>query len=200
MASPAKLAHVVLFTSQLSSMKDWYLKVLDARVAHENQALAFLTYDDEHHRIALSDPEATAEIAKQVASTAEGLVDTPTGPLSKLSPADLAALPPHGLAHIAFTYTSLADLIDNYERLKDLSILPAITINHGPTTSMYYRDPDSNQIELQVDNFDTVEEGAAFLESDSFRKNPVGVVFDADDMAARLHAGESEAVLKAPTW
>jgi catechol-2,3-dioxygenase len=200
MASPAKLAHVVLFTSQLSSMKDWYLKVLDARVAHENQALAFLSYDDEHHRIALSDPGATAEIAKRVAGTSEGLVDTPTGPASKLSPADLAELPPHGLAHIAFTYESLADLIGNYRRLKDLSILPAIAINHGPTTSLYYRDPDSNQIELQVDNFDTVEEDTAFLESESFRKNPVGVVFDPAEMAAQLQAGESEAVLKAPTW
>jgi catechol 2,3-dioxygenase-like lactoylglutathione lyase family enzyme len=43
MALPQRLAHVVLFTSQLPTMKDWYLKVLDAKVAHENEALAFLT-------------------------------------------------------------------------------------------------------------------------------------------------------------
>ena len=32
--------------------------------------------------------------------------------------------------------------------------MPVRTINHGPTVSMYYKDPDGNQVELQVDVFD----------------------------------------------
>lgn len=56
MASPTKLAHVVLWTTQVQDMRDWYLKVLDGRVVHQNPAGAFITYDDEHHRIAVADP------------------------------------------------------------------------------------------------------------------------------------------------
>ena len=41
-----------------------------------------------------------------------------------------------------------------YKRLKQQDIVPWWCINHGPTTSMYYRDPDNNQIELQVDIFE----------------------------------------------
>lgn len=65
---------------------------------------------------------------------------------------------------------------------------------------MYYADPDGNQIELQIDNFDTIEEGTAFMESPSFAANPVGVPFDPDDMLARLRAGGNADDLVRPTW
>ena len=58
-----------------------------------------------------------------------------------------------GLEHVAFTYASLGDLLDTYERLRELGITPYWSINHGPTTSLYYRDPDGNGIELQIDSF-----------------------------------------------
>ena len=44
-----------------------------------------------------------------------------------------------------------------------------------PTTSLYYRDPDGNSIELQVDNFATKEEAARYFLSEAFRENPIGV-------------------------
>jgi len=72
MGSPAKLAHIVLFTRQIGRMRDWYLTVLDARVVHENPAAAFLTYDDEHHRIAFADPVRAAELAEKLGATAKG--------------------------------------------------------------------------------------------------------------------------------
>ena len=112
----------------------------------------------------------------------------------------LGNLPPHGLAHIAFTYDTLEDLLANYERLKAEAILPTVTINHGTTTSMYFVDPDGNQIELQVDNFATAAEGTEFMESQSFRTNPVGVPFDADDLVEKLQSGVSARELMAPSW
>src|SRR3546814_9050284 len=63
-----------------------------------------------------------------------------------------------GVHHCSFTYATLADLMSTYERLRDKGIRPVFPINHGPTTSMYYADPDGNQIELQVDNYDQIEE------------------------------------------
>jgi YD repeat-containing protein len=200
MVSPTKLAHVVLWTRRVPRMRDWYVQVLEGRVVHENPAGAFLTYDDEHHRIAVTDPDAAAKIAAEMAGRSEGLVGAGGATTSDVSGEDLAALPLHGLSHIAFTYDTLEDLLGNYERLKEESISPTMTINHGTTTSMHYADPDGNQVELQVDNFETPEEGVAFMESESFAKNPVGVPFDPDTFLERLRAGERPADLVTPTW
>ena len=191
MPSPVKLAHVVLYSRQIPVMRDWYLQVLEGHVVHEMPGGVFLTYDDEHHRIAIFDPVALQEAAGQAL---EG--DAPVA----LTPEQIDVLPPHGLAHIAFTYRSLQDLLENWERLKNESVLPVIAINHGPTTSMYYSDPDGNQLELQIDNFASPDEGTAFMESESFAKNPIGVVFDPETMIDRLRAGEPAAALTAPTW
>ena len=35
-------------------MVDWYTTVLAAEVVHSNDMLAFMTYDDEHHRLAIA--------------------------------------------------------------------------------------------------------------------------------------------------
>jgi hypothetical protein len=51
-------------------------------------------------------------------------------------------------------------------------IRPFFCVNHGPTTSMYYRDPDGNRVELQIDNFATAEEGQAWMHSPAFDRNP----------------------------
>jgi catechol-2,3-dioxygenase len=51
---PSKLAHVVLRTPDKAAMSKFYVDFLGATIVHENQALSFITYDDEHHRIALA--------------------------------------------------------------------------------------------------------------------------------------------------
>ena len=67
MAPPAKLAHVVYMTRRFEEMLDWYQKVFEARVQYQNPALAFLTYDDEHHRFAFANmsvfqPDGSANV------------------------------------------------------------------------------------------------------------------------------------------
>lgn len=165
---PAKLAHFVIRTSRYEEILNWYLTVLKAHIVFKNEALAFMTYDDEHHRLAVINMP--------------GLTEQPEG----------AA----GVHHVAFTYASLKDLLENFERLKQLGIDPVFPINHGPTTSIYYADPDHNQLELQVENFDTVEESSAFFFSDAFAVNPIGTEFDPALLLARLRAGEPETQLK----
>ena len=157
---PIRFAHVVYRTARFEEMRRWYETVLGAHVVHANPMLAFLTYDDEHHRIAL--------------------LHTPGAPDGA---ADAA-----GVEHLAYTYATLGDLVATYERLKAAGITPYWTINHGPTTSMYYRDPDGNQVELQIDNC-SLAEADAFVRSDAFARNPIGVTFDADELAAKVHAG-----------
>lgn len=158
---PIKLAHVVLRTPQFDESVRWWSTVLQAEIRHRNDFLAFLTYDDEHHRLAI--------------------VSAP-----KLQANDRSIA---GLEHVAFTYADLDALLATYVRLKAEGIVPVVPINHGMTVSLYYADPDGNQVELQVDTMDPV--GAeAFMASDVFAANPIGVRFDPDDLVARRNAGE----------
>jgi len=70
-------------------------------------------------------------------------------------------------------------------------IEPYWCINHGPTTSLYYHDPDGNQIELQVDNFTTIEQANAFIGSSAFQENPIGVEFNPERLLERYENGDS---------
>jgi catechol-2,3-dioxygenase len=160
--APVKFAHIVFRTGRKDAMVAWYRKVLEAEVALTNPLLTFLTFDEEHHRIAI--------------------VGMPG-----LQPPDKPAA---GLEHFAFTYDSLADLLATYRRLRAEGILPYWCINHGPNLSFYYRDPDGNQIELQIDVFDSAAAVNAWYETSDFATNPIGVKFDADDLIRRFDAGE----------
>jgi catechol 2,3-dioxygenase-like lactoylglutathione lyase family enzyme len=166
--SPAKFAHFVVRTSRYAEMVAWYRKVLGAHPAFANEILTFLSYDEEHHRVALLHVPDLADQSDGVS----------------------------GVHHVAFTYASLPDLMNNYARLRDEGIKPVFVINHGPTTSLYYDDPDRNQIELQVDNYDTIEDATAFFYSPAFAENPVGVEFDPEKLLERMRNGEPEEDLK----
>lgn len=166
--APAKLAHFVLKTPRFDAMVHWYETVLDAQVVFRNERLAFLTYDLEHHRIAIANVPWPL-----------GFVGAAARYLRKV----------HGLDHVAFTYATLAELVATYQRLTGLGIRPVWCINHGPTTSMYYEDPDGNRIELQYDNFATLADLAGFIRSGEFQRNPIGVEFDPDVLAERLEGG-----------
>jgi catechol-2,3-dioxygenase len=211
-SSPQKLAHVVLFTRRIPQMRDWYATVLDARIVTENPAMAFLTYDDEHHRVALMNPAMAAGFAppgmNDVSSTngaspgdvpqtsPPGVARSAKSALEQVLPADQE----RGLGHVAFTYETLEALLGNYARLKELGIVPAVPINHGLTTSLYYLDPDGNRVELQIDNFATPDEAIDYMGSKSARTQPLGVPFNPDEMLRRLRAGELARDLVAVTW
>lgn len=160
--APVQLAHVVRRTSRFAEMLAWYQTFLAAKIVHADAMLAFLTYDHEHHRIAIAN--------------LPGLEDQPL----------MAA----GTDHIAFTHADLGDLLNTYVRLKQEGIEPYWCVNHGPTTSMYFKDPDGNRIELQVDNFATAEEANAWMRSGDFAQNPIGVVFDPEALLERYRSGE----------
>ena len=166
---PIRLAHVVLRTTRFAEMVAWYRTVLAAEIAHADDMLAFLTYDDEHHRIAIACLPGLEERSPAAAGT----------------------------DHIAFTHADLGDLLQTYARLKSEGIEPFWSINHGPTTSLYYKDPDGNKVELQVDNFATADECNAWMRSGAFAANPIGVVVEPEELLARYRAGEPLAALAA---
>lgn len=165
MAKPSKFAHVVYMTRRFDEMIDWYQRVFEAKVVYRNPALAFLTYDDEHHRFAFAN--LTVLKSSGVATAARGEV---------------------GVNHVAYTYANLGDLLDTYARLKEAGVTPYWPVHHGMTLSMYYRDPDGNRMEFQVDCC-TVEEANAMMLSDAFAANPIGVEFDPDALLAQYRSG-----------
>ena len=166
--SPSKLAHVVLRTNHLDTMVKFYKDFLGAEAIYENEMLTFLTYDDEHHRIAIISIPGTKNKDKETC----------------------------GLEHVAFTFPNLSDLLLAYRQRLQKGIKPFWPVNHGPTTSIYYKDPDGNMLETQVDNFHTPYEATVFMASQKFAENPYGVDFDPEELLARLVRGESEADLK----
>lgn len=48
--SPTKLAHVVLRTNNFKAMVEYYTTFLGAQIIYDNELIAFISYDDEHHR------------------------------------------------------------------------------------------------------------------------------------------------------
>lgn len=174
--APTALCHIVLLTTKANfpKMIAFYLTVLNATISHQTPALCFLTYDQEHHRVAL-------------------VADDQARPRDPAGPKQV------GMHHVAFGFPTLAALADAYESRRDRGGLrPYWCVNHGPTTSMYYTDPDGNHLEFQVDNFDTAAEAAAYMAGPAFAANPVGVEFDADEFVRRVRSGEEdEAAIKA---
>lgn len=166
MAKPVKFAHVVYSTRRYDEMIAWYENVFEATVVYQNPALAFLTYDDEHHRFAF----ANLDTLKPAGTEAGGRGEI-------------------GVNHVAYTYAHIGDLLDTYARLKEAGITPYWPVHHGVTLSFYYKDPDGNRMEFQVDCCATVEEANAYMLSDEFAANPVGVPIDPEALLAQYRSG-----------
>jgi hypothetical protein len=82
----------------------------DAEVlVYQDDALCFITFDEEHHRVALLTPPVPLERKTSITAAAH---------------------------HVAYTFDDLDDLLARYELLRDKDIQPAVCITHGVTTSM----------------------------------------------------------------
>jgi len=174
MAKPTKLAHVVYQTRRFDEMIDWYKKVFEAKVVYQTPALAFLTYDEEHHRFAFINMSAFKPDSAGIGERA----DT-------------------GVNHVAYTFAGIGDLLETYDLLKQAGITPYWPIHHGITLSLYYRDPDGNRMEFQVECC-SVEEANALMLSDAFAANPIGIEIDPEALLAKYREGVSAEKLLVP--
>lgn len=165
------VSHYGLRVRDLQKATDWYIKFLEARVEHDMGFGVFMTFDDEHHRMVIFTDDATVEKDPNAA----------------------------GVEHVALGLPDFASLAENYERLKALGITPSLPVNHGFTTSLYYDDPEGNQIELSVDNFATKDECRAWMKTErmaQLMKPPnFGDVFDAEELVRAVRGGASQAEL-----
>ena len=56
-----------------------------------------------------------------------------------------------GLAHVAFKIGNSLDELKDAKRHLDDAGIPCAPVDHGVTQSLYFSDPDGNQVELYVD-------------------------------------------------
>ncbi len=161
---PAYISHYGIRAQRYKEMVQWYKTVFGAKIQHENEFLAFITFDEEHHRLVIFEDAATVDKPENAA----------------------------GVDHMGYGVASFGDLVAIYERLKSEGITPFMPLNHRFTTSLYYHDPDGNEVELSVDNFPTKEECDAFVRSpmmDEIGRPPFGYAFDPDELARLYHEG-----------
>lgn len=170
--TPTKLVHVVYRTRRFELMLKWYADVFGARIQYQNPALAFLTFDDEHHRFAFANLDVIAPGGGEADD--RGTV---------------------GVDHVAWEFSSMRAILESYATFKAKGIMPYWAVNHGMSASLYYADPDGNQMEFTVDTVATKAEAGAYFTSPEIGANPVGVEYDPDDWLARLRAGEDERTL-----
>ena len=134
-------------------MLAWYSTVFGAHIQYRDPALAFLTFDEEHHRFAFADLGVIRPDEDD--KDDRGMI---------------------GVDHVAWEYGSMRDLLENYAELKAQGITPYWAVNHGMSASLYYADPDGNQMEFTVDTFATKAECSAYFDSSQIAANPVGIV------------------------
>ena len=161
--APTKLAHIVRRTSRFEAMLDWYQTVLGAEVVHSDGMLAFLTYDDEHHRIAIARP------ARARRPAADGRRNRPRGvhPRRPRRPA-LHLRAPQGATASSPTGASTTD-----RPRRCTTRIPTATASSSRSTTS--RPP---------------KHANRWMRSGDFAANPIGVVFDPDELLARYRAGE----------
>ncbi|MGW5149603.1 VOC family protein [Rhodococcus koreensis] len=134
-----RVAHVVIKVRSLQKSLDFYTRVLGLKVMGTiDPGVVFLSTGRDHHELGIAELGAEA----------------PGGTFYQV-----------GMEHFAFKLRNDDDLIEAYETLLRENIEIAYTVNHGVTKSIYFFDPDGNELEVYADN--SPEEVASF-------ENPYG--------------------------
>ena len=155
MIKPERIGHVVIKVRDLERSKKFYAETLGLQLMMElpKFKIAFFASNGrDHHEIGLAEVGANAagNQPKQI-----------------------------GLVHIAFRLRDEDHLRAAYKEFKEKDVPIVFTVDHGITKSIYFQDPDGNQLEVYCDN---PPEYIAEAEREQVQRHG----------QARLHAGRTE--------
>ena len=146
MARVNKVAHVVLSVKDVMTSVDFYTKALGLEVVDlkESHRAAFLSFGKQHHDIALFAAPEGAERGKV------------------------------GLSHIAFQIEGgLPELAELKGRLEEMGASISRTTDHTITKSVYFLDPDGNELEIFAEGFADPNDALDFIKQGTNRQAPL---------------------------
>ena len=146
MIQARKLGHIVLRVRDAQKSKDFYMRTVGLKLAHEDlkRGSVFLSFGEQHHELALFEPASeTAADAKHA-----------------------------GLHHAAWQVGSFEELQAAYRELKAMGIKVESTVEHNVTRSVYFPDPDGNRVELYCD---MVERGFEAMQRVGPRRDDIDI-------------------------
>jgi len=128
MIKPERIGHVVIKVRDVERSKKFYTEVLGLQLMMELPQLKiafFASNGRDHHELACAEvgADAAGKQHKQI-----------------------------GLAHIAFRLRDEDHLRAAYREFKEKNVPIVFTVDHGITKSIYFSDPDGNQLEVYCDN------------------------------------------------
>ena len=125
MIQARKLGHIVLRVRDAQRSKDFYMRTLGLKLAHEDlsRGAVFLSFGEQHHDLALFEPAG-----REAADSTHA-----------------------GLHHSAWQVGSFEELQAAYRELKAMGVKVESTVEHNVTRSVYFPDPDGNRVELYCD-------------------------------------------------
>ena len=117
-----RVGHVVLKMRDLDEAKRFYNGVLGMKIADEREDMGvFFRFDDYHHDISVF------KVVEDAAAPERNQV---------------------GLAHVAMIADSFESVQTMYQKLKDSGVEGIRTADHGVTKSVYFKDPEGNELEI----------------------------------------------------
>jgi len=176
-----RIGEVVLRTGRYEKMKQWYCQVLGMGPYLEHLPVEM--------------PEPHTNVATQLWATqlrlcffrlaldhpyqqVVAIFDVPgTQPLASSGP---------GLHHIQLRDQSPRIMARRHVKLRSLGIVPFKAMDHGPTTSFYYRDPDQNVVEIAAPNHAGVADFLLASQTPQYMSNPSGQSISPDTLAGSL--------------
>lgn len=191
-----RIAEVVLQTGRIDELKPWYVAVLGRPWSVENEPAPASAIANQHGDGGKQVHASRVRSCFMILDAEQAAV--PYGQLFALFGLPGIGSAPGkdpGLNHMQFKHAGLAELIERVEILREAGIVPHRSANHGPVTSFYYRDPDQNVVELCCNNFESLDDFVAYLDSEAFKRNPSGIDLVLEDFLARFHRGEPKAEL-----
>lgn len=121
-----RVAHVVIKVRSLEKSLDFYTRVLGLKeMGRIDPFVIFLSTGRDHHELGIAEVGA----------------DAPDAPFYQV-----------GMEHFAFKVSSETDLVEAYETLLRENVEISYTVNHGVAKSVYFFDPDGNELEVYADN------------------------------------------------